>query len=37
MRRMDHPNIIKLFETFEDAKHAYLVMELCTGFLMHWD
>lgn len=25
MKSMDHPNIIKLFETFEDRKHIYLV------------
>jgi len=31
MKKMDHPNIIKLFETFEDSKHVYLVMELCAG------
>merc|ERR1719327_2474107 len=28
---MDHPNIIKLFESFEDHRNIYLVMELCTG------
>jgi len=31
MKKLDHPNIIKLFETFEDAKNTYLVLELCTG------
>ena len=31
MRMLDHPNIIKLYETFEDARNIYLVMELCTG------
>jgi calcium-dependent protein kinase len=31
MKQMDHPNIIKLFETFEDNRNIYLVMELCTG------
>jgi calcium-dependent protein kinase len=31
MKQMDHPNIIKLFETFEDHRNIYLVMELCTG------
>ena len=31
MKHMDHPNIIKLFETFEDNRNIYLVMELCTG------
>merc|ERR1719359_1942752 len=28
---MDHPNIIKLYESFEDRKNIYLVMELCSG------
>ncbi|KAF4686915.1 hypothetical protein FOZ60_004682 [Perkinsus olseni] len=31
MKMVDHPNIIRLYETFEDAKNIYLVMELCTG------
>jgi calcium-dependent protein kinase len=31
MKTMDHPNIIKLFETFEDHRNMYLVMEVCTG------
>jgi len=28
---VDHPNVIKLYETYEDAKYLHLVMELCTG------
>ena len=31
MRTLDHPNVIKLYELFEDARNVYLVMELCTG------
>jgi len=31
LRNVDHPNIIKLYETFEDKTNIYLVMELCTG------
>lgn len=27
MRILDHPNIIKLFEVFEDKKYIYFVME----------
>lgn len=31
MKMMDHPNICKLFESFEDNRKIYLVMELCLG------
>jgi len=31
MQLMDHPNIIKLYEAFEDKVKVYLVMELCSG------
>jgi calcium-dependent protein kinase len=31
MRKLDNPNIIKLYEIFEDTRYIYLVMELCTG------
>jgi len=31
MKIMDHPNIIKLFESFEDHRNIYLVLELCVG------
>lgn len=31
MGSLDHPNIAKLFETFEDDKYIYLVTELCEG------
>jgi calcium-dependent protein kinase len=31
MKSLDHPNIVKLFETFEDGRNIYLVMELCQG------
>jgi calcium-dependent protein kinase len=31
MKIMDHPNIIKLYESFEDHRNIYLVMELCSG------
>jgi len=32
-RTLDHPNICKIFETYEDQKHGemYIIMELCTG------
>ena len=28
LRQVDHPNIIKLHEVFEDKSHFYLVLEL---------
>lgn len=28
---IDHPNIAKLYETFEDSQNVYLVLELCHG------
>lgn len=31
LRQLDHPNIVKIYEYFEDAKFIYIVMELVTG------
>jgi calcium-dependent protein kinase len=31
MIQLDHPNIIKLYEVYENEKNIYLIMELCTG------
>ena len=31
LRATDHPNIIKLYETFEDKQYLYLIMEECSG------
>jgi calcium-dependent protein kinase len=31
MKDMSHPNVIKLYESFEDHRSMYLVMELCIG------
>jgi calcium-dependent protein kinase len=28
---LDHPNIIKLLETYEDEKSIFLVTEVCEG------
>jgi len=31
MVRLDHPNVLKLFEYFEDSGYIYFVTEVCTG------
>ena len=31
LKKVDHPNIVEYFETFDDTHYLYLVMELCTG------
>lgn len=31
LKSVDHPNIIKLFEVYEDDKHLHIVMEYCQG------
>ena len=31
MSKMDHPNLLKMFETYEDEKRYYLVSELLSG------
>ena len=31
LRKVDHPNIVEYFETYDDKHYLYLVMELCTG------
>ena len=30
-KTMDHPNIVKLYETFYEKNKVYILMELCTG------
>lgn len=34
LRSVDHPNLIRLFETFEDSQSFYLVLEYCAGGAM---
>lgn len=31
MKRLDHPNIVKVYETYEEANAFHVVMELCVG------
>jgi calcium-dependent protein kinase len=31
LRELDHPNIVKMYEFFEDEKRYYIVTEICKG------
>lgn len=31
LKQVDHPNIVKLYDIFEDDDRYYLVMEIMTG------
>lgn len=31
LKKLDHPNIIKLYEVYQDEKRYYIVTELCKG------
>ncbi len=31
LKRLEHPNVVKLFDLFETRKNVYLVMEKCNG------
>eukprot|EP00929_Paragymnodinium_shiwhaense_P034443 TRINITY_DN18742_c0_g1_i2.p1 TRINITY_DN18742_c0_g1~~TRINITY_DN18742_c0_g1_i2.p1 ORF type:complete len:898 (+),score=248.06 TRINITY_DN18742_c0_g1_i2:102-2795(+) len=35
LRNLDHPNIVKLYEHFEDADNFYLAMDFCSGGDLH--
>lgn len=37
LKKLDHPNIIKLFEVYISEDNYYIVMELCEGgSLLRW-
>lgn len=31
LKKLDHPNILKLYEFLEDDEHYYLITEFCEG------
>ena len=31
LQRLDHPNIVNYFETYDDTRYLYLVMEFING------
>ena len=31
LKNLDHPNILRLFETYHDGSNMYLILELCEG------
>lgn len=35
LRTLDHPHVVRLYESFDDDEHLYLVLELCRGGNLH--
>ena len=31
LKKLDHPNILKMYEFFEDEKRYYIVTDICKG------
>lgn len=31
LKKLDHPNILKIFEIFENNENYYIMIELCQG------
>ena len=31
LQKLDHPNIVKFYETYVDYRYVHIVMELCKG------
>ena len=34
LSKLDHPNIVKYYETYESPNYLYLVMEYCQGGML---
>lgn len=37
LKEMDHPNILKLYEFYDEKKRYYVVTELCTGGELYYE
>jgi calcium-dependent protein kinase len=35
LNELDHPNIVKYYETYDDQRYVYLIMELCKNDLFN--
>ena len=35
MKKLEHPNIVKLYENFETAKEVYLIQEYINGVSLY--
>lgn len=35
MKQIDHPNVVKLYELFEDTENLFMVLELCMGWTLY--
>jgi calcium-dependent protein kinase len=31
LKSLDHPNVLKIFEFYQDKKNYYIIIELCSG------
>ena len=31
LKKLDHPNIVKIFEYYQDSRNYHLIMEYCAG------
>ena len=31
LKKLDHPNILKIYEFFQDTLNFYIIIEICTG------